>query len=269
MALTGGGGAAETGDVLGFSFLESSRGSEVLPWGQPSPWAGVKTSMKPGWPKGGSSRGLWSSGRGWGARLSLKPQGLVLKDGGTVGARPAPASVVAGVRAALWGGAPAERVGGSRRLGGSLQDGRPGSSPLSSAEGGSSWDRCSGPGGTGVAAGGGRGTRLARPLTGGAGLAASSAVGVPCALWAWAADKGSASEEARPGEARASFRRLKTPPCRWSCAPGWSGPLAGLAGAAAGVALTAERLSGPTRPPGLSGCSPLAPPWPCGLSARP
>lgn len=64
MVLTGGEQVAEAGEPLGFSFLEPLRGPDMLPSGQSSPWAGVKTLMKPGGPEGGSCRGLWSPRRG-------------------------------------------------------------------------------------------------------------------------------------------------------------------------------------------------------------
>lgn len=65
LALSGGEWVVDAGDLLGFSFLEPSRGPDVLPSGWSSPWAGVKILMKPVWPEGGSSRGLWSPRRGW------------------------------------------------------------------------------------------------------------------------------------------------------------------------------------------------------------
>ncbi|VCX36449.1 unnamed protein product [Gulo gulo] len=174
LGLTGGELVTQAGELLGFSFLEPSRGPDMPPLGRSCPQAGVKTLMQPGRPKGGFCRGLWSPRRGRWARLSLKPQELVLEDGGVAAGGPAPASVAAGLQSVLCGGGPAGEGGGrSCGLSGSPQAGGAGSSPPSSPEvplGGSSRGRCSRPQGVGVAAEAGRGTQVVSSLVGEAGL---------------------------------------------------------------------------------------------------
>uniref|UniRef100_M3Z8G3 Uncharacterized protein n=1 Tax=Mustela putorius furo TaxID=9669 RepID=M3Z8G3_MUSPF len=285
--LMGGELVTQAGERLGFSFLESSRGPATLPSGWSCPQAGVKTRMQPGRPKGGFCGGLWSPRRGRWARLSLKPQGLVLEDGGVAAGGPAPASAAAGLQSALRGGGPAGEGGGRGcGLSASPQAGGAGSSPPSSPEGplgGSSGGRCSRPQGMGVAAEAGRGTQVVSSLTAEAGLSpvSSSCFSRPglaafSEVWAsgpfrtWATAKAgtkvSASHEVGLWGAQASFRRPKSWLFPWSCPPSWS---ASPARAVSGLALTVKRLSSPSRSPQLSGRCLPALPRPSGSPAWP
>lgn len=173
-ALPVGGRVSWAGDTLGLSFLASSRALCRWPSGWSLLWVAVRTLGKLSCPLGGSSRGQWSLRRGRRARLSSRPQALVLKDGGAAGCLPTSPSVGAGVPLFFFGGVWAgEWAGRGCRLVGSLQRGGAGSGAVSSPEGAvglSSPGRCWRLWGTGLAAEVGEGARPASSPKGGSGL---------------------------------------------------------------------------------------------------